>query len=352
MKTPTCKVCASTVNGAGFCADETCVHNDWPQSVDREMLTTMTQQEAENHFGVKKRRPVNDSFVFQNVEGELGVLWNNLCVAENALAEKLKPLPLGTAVVLGLDAWLLRDDGDKLVLVHGNYIDGKLGEEQSRFDADLSWVDISEASLQYLVAQIGEATDKMDTVFLGVPEVVLVKERRYETDVRTDGDYSEIPTKARFVIAEKDAREIIRLSALVAENHLHKVEKFDSRASWLKGDPDNFEEERTELDSMLVSAAEFWFSAYLKHTTVKVFSDRLAVSKLVEWLATAPEWQAEVEKDKLRMATAVRTSDGYTFTRQSDGSWSDGDMSFANFEEMYVACDGDGAEFAMHVVIP
>jgi hypothetical protein len=42
----------------------------------------------------------------------------------------------------------------------------------------------------------------------------------------------------------------------------------------------------------------------------------------------------------LRSAHSVRTSDGYTLTRQTDGSWSDGDMVFATFEEMVNTCKG------------
>ena len=60
--------------------------------------------------------------------------------------------------------------------------------------------------------------------------VEVEREKRYETDVRSDSDYDELPTKARFVLSEADAKEIIRLSALVAANGLHKVEKL----AWFK----------------------------------------------------------------------------------------------------------------------
>jgi len=111
------------------------------------------------------------------------------------------------------------------------------------------------------------------------------REKRYETDVRSDSDYDEPPTKARFVISEADAHEIIRLSALVAANSLHKVEKFDYRTSWLEGDdPDAFTEARSETDSLNVSESEFWFAGYLKHTNVEVLTERQQISELTEWL--------------------------------------------------------------------
>jgi hypothetical protein len=111
------------------------------------------------------------------------------------------------------------------------------------------------------------------------------REKRYETDVRSDSEYDELPTKARFVITEADAQEIIRLSEVVAANGLHKVEKFDYRTSWLEGDDsDAFTEARSDADSLNVSENEFWFAGFLKHTNVEVLSDRKRISELKEWL--------------------------------------------------------------------
>lgn len=44
---------------------------------------------------------------------------------------------------------------------------------------------------------------------------------------------------------------------------------------------------------------------------------------------------------KLRNATTVRTSDGYIFDLQPDGSWTDGDMSFQSLDDLYQACEGE-----------
>lgn len=52
-------------------------------------------------------------------------------------------------------------------------------------------------------------------------------------------------------------------------------------------------------------------------------------------------WIDSTHKYKLKTASSVRTGDGYTFTRQSDGSYTDGDMSWPNFDELYLSCEGD-----------
>jgi len=113
------------------------------------------------------------------------------------------------------------------------------------------------------------------------------REMRFETDVRSDADSYALPSKARFVISEADAHEIIRLSALVAANGLHKVEKFDYRTSWLKADdpdePDAFEEAGSEAGTLHVSKDEFWFAGYLKHTNIEMLTERQQISQLKEW---------------------------------------------------------------------
>lgn len=111
-------------------------------------------------------KPVKTDLVFANLEGSLGFLWSQFCSIENQLAEMLHPLPLGTAVVLGGDAWVLREDGDALVLVHGNYAKGEITGEESRFDFDLSWVDIEEDELQGYINRVKHAMTTFNTVFL------------------------------------------------------------------------------------------------------------------------------------------------------------------------------------------
>lgn len=112
----------------------------------------------------------------------------------------------------------------------------------------------------------------------------LIEEKRYETDVRSDYDCVGMPSKARFCIVKRDALEIIRLSSLVIENGLHKVEMFDNRTSWLDGeDSDTFVEANSELDTLNISSTEFWFSAYLKHNDVEILSQRQSIKELAQW---------------------------------------------------------------------
>ena len=53
----------------------------------------------------------------------------------------------------------------------------------------------------------------------------------------------------------------------------------------------------------------------------------------------APQIAADLV-EKFAVATGlVQTSDGYRFVRAADGSWSDGDMTFQNFNELFHGCD-------------
>lgn len=109
-------------------------------------------------------KPIRTDRVFADVEGMLGVLWNQFCFIENELAEMLHSLPLGTAVVLDGDAWVLRDDGACLVLVHGNYADGEITDEESRFDFDLGRIDVNEDELQSYIERVQKAMSSFNTV--------------------------------------------------------------------------------------------------------------------------------------------------------------------------------------------
>lgn len=78
-----------------------------------------------------------------------GSAWRNLCNAENDLAEKLLPYPLGTFVAQDGEAWFLaKSDDTTLVLTHANYHLGVLSEPTNRFEFDLSFVDQEEESLE------------------------------------------------------------------------------------------------------------------------------------------------------------------------------------------------------------
>lgn len=107
-------------------------------------------------------------------------------------------------------------------------------------------------------------------------------EKHYQLGVRCDRDVGDIPRHARFVLTAADAIDVLKMASLVSDNGLHKAEKFDARASWLYGsDPDAFVEADSEVDTICVSATEFWFTAYLENTDVELRTERQPISELV-----------------------------------------------------------------------
>lgn len=118
-----------------------------------------------------------------------------------------------------------------------------------------------------------------------------MQEKIYRTDVRTNGDYDDIPAVAVFSIGEDTAKEIGKLASLVTLHGLHKVEQFDARAQFYRYDPEGNPEEaaaagdenntQTDCGCLNVSSTEFWFTAYLKHTTVEVLTERQGIAELV-----------------------------------------------------------------------
>ena len=118
----------------------------------------------------------------------------------------------------------------------------------------------------------------------------------FRTEVCCDNDnYSDIPTVAEFTIDEATAADIVRLAAIVKANDLYKVARFDYRAKYLKYDPEQDPEDanlagdgnefRTEADALNVSDTEFWFSAYIKHTDIRILSEQQRIDDLVHHFA-------------------------------------------------------------------
>ena len=118
----------------------------------------------------------------------------------------------------------------------------------------------------------------------------------FRTEVCCDNDnYNDIPTVAEFTIDEATAADIIRLAAIVKTNGLYKVERFDYRAKYLRYDPEQDPEDaklagernefRTEIDVLNVGDREFWFSAYIKYTDIKILSEQQRIEDLVQHFA-------------------------------------------------------------------
>jgi hypothetical protein len=122
----------------------------------------------------------------------------------------------------------------------------------------------------------------------------MANSQTYRTEVRSGHEDADIPTVVKFTVDEETAREIIRLAEIVKANGLYKVEKFDCRASYLLYDPEQDPERakhageenemRTETDRLNVSDTEFWFSAYIKHTSVEIESEQQRIDQLAEHL--------------------------------------------------------------------
>lgn len=104
--------------------------------------------------------------------------------------------------------------------------------------------------------------------------------KTYRVAVKGGGECDVSPGVAIFDINEEEARQIVKLAAMVRANDLHKVEKFDYRAEFLQFDPETDPEDaaeageenfvRTELECLNVTRDDFFISAYIKHTGIKV----------------------------------------------------------------------------------
>lgn len=97
----------------------------------------------------------------------------------------------------------------------------------------------------------------------------------FHSEVRSDFEI-DMPHSATFTIDRATAAEIQKLSELVRDNGLYKVEKFDYRVNWYDVD----KEWRTDADCLHVSADEFWFSAYPKFCNEEMLTEKYGISEL------------------------------------------------------------------------
>lgn len=120
----------------------------------------------------------------------------------------------------------------------------------------------------------------------------MANSQTYRTEVRSSDEFADTPAVVEFTVDEETAQEIIRLAGIVKANGLHKVEKFDCRASYLQYDPEQDPEKakdagkaneiRTEADRLIVSDTAFWFAGYIKHTAVEIESGQQRIDELAE----------------------------------------------------------------------
>lgn len=101
----------------------------------------------------------------------------------------------------------------------------------------------------------------------------------YQTTVRTDADYADLPEAAAFIIDREAAKSILHLSALIKANGLHCLERFDYRVDWDWGDAEG----GTEAETLVVFAEEFCFSALVKHTNVEIRTEKKRIADLAHF---------------------------------------------------------------------
>jgi hypothetical protein len=119
-----------------------------------------------------------------------------------------------------------------------------------------------------------------------------VCQKRYRVEVSGGGDLDNAPGVAVFEINEQSAREIVKLAELVRSNDLRRVERIDQRAEYLQHDPETDPEDaddagdensvRTECDALVVTEDEFHFTAYVKHTDIKVSCKEQSIAVLAD----------------------------------------------------------------------
>jgi len=122
--------------------------------------------------------------------------------------------------------------------------------------------------------------------------------KNYRAEVFGDSDCIKIPSVAVFSISEETAHEIVELSTLVKSHELHKVEKFDYRADFLKFDPETQPAEAkkagkgnevsTEGNCLNVSGTEFWFTATLKEADIEVSTALQPIADLMSHFGFGP----------------------------------------------------------------
>lgn len=99
---------------------------------------------------------------------------------------------------------------------------------------------------------------------------------QFEADTHC-GFEGETPTVAKFEVKREEALEILRLSTLVAENDLYRVERFQARVKWF----DEEEHEHfSELERVEVTKSEFGYYGYLAGTNQTLKADRQDIAKL------------------------------------------------------------------------
>lgn len=200
---------------------------------------------------------IKDDLVLAHVPGEIGALWTKLCEAENELARKLLDKGPGIIVVQDDDGWYLEIDGQYLVLtrVEAASADGPFTDQSSRFDFDLSWVDVGEEDLRVYADTVLRAVASFDSLhfhdrFLN---------RTFVTDAHATSSDVDGPTYCAMNIDPAFVGRLQQMHAVCVDNQLSQVRSSDGPLLW---GPAGIEEDARLNDAELVVTfgGEFWFS--------------------------------------------------------------------------------------------
>ncbi|MFJ4457468.1 MULTISPECIES: hypothetical protein [Pseudomonas] len=161
-----------------------------------------------------------------------------------------------------------------------------------------------------------------------------VTTKSYTVETRATNGAEGTPDYASFNIDLAAAQGIMNLARLVRENGLHKVETFDSTASFHQYAPGTEEAEEIEAENdvllkaccLNVDSTSFWFSGFVRNTDVEVVSARQPIAELESHfrLAGGTEevevdgerqylvtWSADVEVEGDHHAAAQAVADRY-----------------------------------------
>jgi hypothetical protein len=91
---------------------------------------------------------------------------------------------------------------------------------------------------------------------------------------------------AQITVGRELATEILRLAQIVKSNGLYRVEKFSYNTGWVNAQG---AEELTDSDCLNVSESQFWWTAYIKHTSSGVGTEKIEIADLAAHYGIAIE---------------------------------------------------------------
>ena len=223
-------------------------------------------------------RRIKDDLVLAHVPGEIGSLWQKLCEAENELARKLLDKGPGIIVVQDDDGWYLEIDGQQLMLmrVEAASADGPFTDQSSRFDFDLSWVDLGEEDLRVYTDTVLRAVASFETLHFHDRYL----NRTFVVGAHATSDSGDSPTYCSMKFNPAFVNRLQQMHALCVANQLSEVRSSDGPLLW---GPAGFEEEARLRDPELVVtfSGEFWFTDRPKYANYCIESSPIGISEML-----------------------------------------------------------------------